>query len=63
METHRETINAAVEDVDKPISKDSGTRTRTMDTRIMIPLLYQLSYAAPRKNIAGAGLEPATFGL
>ena len=41
--------------------EDSGTRTRTMDPRIMIPLLYQLSYAA--EKLAGAGLEPATFGL
>ncbi len=45
----------------KDTTEDSGTRTRTMDPRIMIPLLYQLSYAA--EKLAGAGLEPATFGL
>lgn len=32
-----------------------------MDQRIMIPLLYQLSYAA--KKLAGEGFEPPAFGL
>ena len=35
-------------------------RNRTSDTRIFSPLLYQLSYLG---EIAGAGFEPATFGL
>ena len=35
-------------------------RNRTSDTRIFSPLLYQLSYLG---KIAGAGFEPATFGL
>ena len=43
---------------------NSGSRTRTNDTRIMIPLLYQLSYTAIRKKkIAGEGFEPPAFGL
>lgn len=42
--------------------ESSGNRARTDDTRIMIPLLYQLSYTALKK-IAGEGLEPPTFGL
>ncbi len=46
---------------------NSGSWTRTSDTRIMIPMLYQLSYAAKKElvlaKIAGGGLEPPTFGL
>ena len=45
-------------------------RNRTSDTRIFSPLLYQLSYQGTSvlvlqtlHKIAGAGFEPATFGL
>ena len=41
-------------------------RNRTSDTRIFSPLLYQLSYLGLSNKIleiAGAGFEPATFGL
>ena len=41
----------------------SGSWDRTNDTRIMIPLLYQLSYTADTIKIAGEGFEPPTFGL
>ena len=33
---------------------NSGTRTRTKDQRIMIPLLYQLSYAASNEESPGS---------
>ena len=36
------------------------TRSRTEDTWIFNPLLYQLSY---RGMVAGAGFEPTTSGL
>ena len=45
----------------RQINGGSG-RNRTADTRIFSPLLYQLSYRA-KILVAGAGLEPATFGL
>ena len=40
---------------------NAQSRNRTSDTRIFSPLLYQLSYLGIK--IAGAGFEPATFGL
>lgn len=46
--------------------ENDGSRIRTSDTRIMIPLLYQLSYTAMicmLETIAGVGLEPTAFGL
>ena len=42
------------------IKENAQNRNRTSDTRIFSPLLYQLSYLG---EIAGAGFEPATFGL
>lgn len=46
------------------ILRYSGSRTRTNDLRIMIPLLYRLSYAAvDKKKLAGRGFEPLAFGL
>ena len=44
----------------KTAIKNAQSRNRTSDTRIFSPLLYQLSYLG---KIAGAGFEPATFGL
>ena len=58
--------------------KNAQSRNRTSDTRIFSPLLYQLSYLGTLQyiinfsnisdfikymKIAGAGFEPATFGL
>ena len=40
--------------------KSAQNRNRTSDTRIFSPLLYRLSYLG---KVAGAGFEPATFGL
>ena len=40
--------------------ENAQSRNRTSDTRIFSPLLYRLSYLG---KIAGAGLEPTTFGL
>ena len=45
---------------DKLWNCNAQNRNRTSDTRIFSPLLYQLSYLG---KIAGAGFEPATFGL
>ena len=36
-------------------------RSRTGDTRIFSPLLYQLSYPATHKMVHPVGIEPATF--
>ena len=37
-----------------PWNSGGQGRSRTADTRIFSPLLYQLSYLAPRTNVRGA---------
>ena len=39
-----------------------GAGTRTLNARIMIPLLYRLSYAANQKNLQGLDLNQRPSG-
>ena len=47
----------------RSLEPGGGEGIRTPDPRVANAVLCQLSYTPDKKVVAGAGFEPATFGL